>query len=53
MNILDKLITKNKFDKDEIYQARWVWYHTLLCGFLFVSVILQVGILVAIWDLAK
>jgi len=47
---LDKIITRRagKTEEEEIYQARWVWYHTILCGLIFISVILQIAILLAI-----
>lgn len=32
----------------EVYEARWVWYHTLLSIELFILIILQVAILIKI-----
>jgi hypothetical protein len=29
----------------EVYQARWVWYHTILAAELFIIIIVQVLIL--------
>ena len=29
----------------EIYQSRWVWYHTILAGLMFLLCIIQIAIL--------
>jgi hypothetical protein len=34
--------------ESEIYQSRWVWYHTILAAELFLSNILLIGILVVL-----
>lgn len=60
-NILDQkmLETYNKIDKpiqkragkpveEEIYQARWVWYHTILAFQIFMTNVLLVAILVVL-----
>jgi hypothetical protein len=32
--------------EQEIYQARWVWYHTILAAEIFLTNILLIGILI-------
>ena len=32
----------------KIYKTRWVWYHTILAGELFIIIILLIGILAKI-----
>ena len=36
---------KNNKKVLEVYQARWVWYHTILAAELFVLIIIQLLIL--------
>ncbi len=36
------------FNEKRIYKTRWVWYHTILAGELFIIIILLIGILVKI-----
>lgn len=45
---IDEFISKwNKSETvKEIYQARWVWYHTILAIELLIIIFLQIGILV-------
>ena len=31
---------KDKLEKDQLYETRWVWYHTLLVVELFIIIIL-------------
>jgi hypothetical protein len=37
--------TKVELERDRRYEARWVWYHTILAVELFVIIILLIGIL--------
>jgi hypothetical protein len=37
---------KSTFQEQKIYRARWVWYHTILAGELFIIIVLLIGILV-------
>ena len=39
---------KETFNEKKIYKARWVWYHTILAGELFIIIILLIGILIKI-----
>jgi len=39
---------KETFNKERIYRARWVWYHTILAGELFLIIILLIAILAKI-----
>tara|TARA_B100000686_G_C16576123_1_gene855600 strand:- start:92 stop:259 length:168 start_codon:yes stop_codon:yes gene_type:complete len=50
MKWLDKIITKRSGGKTEedIYKARWVWYHTILAFEIFLTNILLIAILLAI-----
>ena len=34
--------------ESEVYQSRWVWYHTILAAELFIIIILLIGILAKI-----
>ena len=48
--LIDKVTTltsqlQNNKKVLEIYQARWVWYHTILAAELFVLIIIQLLIL--------
>jgi hypothetical protein len=36
---------KDTFNEKKIYRARWVWYHTILAGELFLIIILLIAIL--------
>ena len=36
---------KETFSEKKIYKTRWVWYHTILAGELFIIIILLIGIL--------
>ena len=40
--------TKIELDRDRRYEARWVWYHTILAGELFLIIILLIAILTKI-----
>ena len=40
--------TKIELERDRRYEARWVWYHTILAGELFIIIILLIGILAKI-----
>ena len=31
--------------ESEVYQSRWVWYHTILAGLMFLLCIIQIAIL--------
>ena len=50
MNWLDKLIVRRagKRDEEQIYKARWVWYHTILAVEIMFTNILLIAILVAV-----
>ena len=50
MNWLDKFIVKRagRRDEEEIYRARWVWYHTILAIEIMFTNILLIAILVSI-----
>lgn len=49
MNWLDNLISKkHNGEVEKVYQARWVWYHTILAVEIFFTNILLAAILVAI-----
>ena len=50
MNLLDRWITRKgqHEEVDKIYQARWVWYHTILAVEIFFTNILLGAILIAI-----
>ena len=39
---------KETFSEKKIYKTRWVWYHTILAGELFIIIILLIGILTKI-----
>jgi len=39
---------KDSFSEKKIYKTRWVWYHTILAGELFIIIILLIGILAKI-----
>jgi hypothetical protein len=49
-NILDKMILKNGDIPavNEIYKARWVWYHTILAIEIFCTNILLIAILLVL-----
>jgi len=47
LNQLKKLILYNKTVSD-VYESRWVWYHTILVVELFLIIIIQLLILVKI-----
>lgn len=50
MRWLDNLITKRagQVTEEEIYRARWVWYHTILAIEIMFTNILLIAILVAL-----
>ena len=50
MRWLDNLITKRagRVTEEEIYRARWVWYHTILAAELFLIIILLIGIIIKV-----
>jgi len=39
---------KETFNKERIYRARWVWYHTILAAELFLIIIILIAILAKI-----
>ena len=39
---------KETFTEKKAYRARWVWYHTILAGELFLIIILLIAILTKI-----
>ncbi len=39
---------KETFTEKKAYKARWVWYHTILAGELFLIIILLIAILTKI-----
>lgn len=45
-DVKEKLIRNREIQ--EVYQARWVWYHTILALELLILIMLQIAILVKI-----
>ena len=42
-NVKDKIyftFTRDKIEKENLYETRWVWYHTVLVVELFIIIIL-------------
>lgn len=39
---------KQTFKTKQIYEARWVWYHTILAVELLIIIFIQIGILIKI-----
>ncbi len=39
---------KETFNPQNIYKARWVWYHTIMAFELFLIIILLIGILIKV-----
>ena len=39
---------KGTFKAKKVYEARWVWYHTILAAELFIIIMILLGILVKI-----
>ena len=42
-NVKDKVyftFTRDKIEKEKLYETRWVWYHTVLVVELFIIIIL-------------
>lgn len=50
MKRLDKIAAeiKDTFKAKKVYEARWVWYHTILAAELFIIIMILLGILVKI-----
>jgi len=47
-NVVDSLMQPSESqdsEVDKVYQARWVWYHTILAAELFLTNILLIAIL--------
>ena len=49
-NPIDKVITEkgNHPEVNKVYEARWVWYHTILAVEIFLTNILLLGILIVV-----
>jgi hypothetical protein len=48
-NLVDSLMQPSESkdaELDKVYQARWVWYHTILAAELFLTNILLIGVLI-------
>ncbi len=45
---VEKVIEKLPENVDEVYKARWVWYHTILAVEIFFTNILLVAILIVV-----
>lgn len=50
MKYLDKFANqiKNDIQAKKIYEARWVWYHTILAFELLIIIFVLIGILIKI-----
>ena len=44
--VIDKLPESEEVDK--VYQARWVWYHTILAVEIFCTNILLIGLIIVV-----
>ena len=44
--VIDKLPESEEVDK--VYQARWVWYHTILAIEIFCTNILLIGLIIVV-----
>jgi hypothetical protein len=44
--MIDKLPESEEVDK--VYQARWVWYHTILAGEIFLTNILLIALIIVV-----
>jgi hypothetical protein len=46
--IVEKLPDGQNQHVDEVYKARWVWYHTILAAEIFITNILLIAILIVL-----
>ena len=46
--IIEKLPPGENKHVDEVYKARWVWYHTILAAEIFITNILLIAILIVL-----
>ena len=46
--IVEKLPDGQNQHVDEVYKARWVWYHTILAGEIFLTNVLLIAILIVL-----
>ena len=46
--IVEKLPNGENQHVDEVYKARWVWYHTILAAEIFITNILLIAILIVL-----
>lgn len=49
-NPIDKVITERGQhpEVNKVYEARWVWYHTILAAEIFLTNVLLLGILIVL-----
>lgn len=49
-NPIDKVITEKGQhpEVNKVYEARWVWYHTILAAEIFLTNVLLLGILIVL-----
>ena len=45
---VEKVIEKLPENVDEVYKARWVWYHTILAGEIFLTNILLIALIIVV-----
>jgi len=45
---VEKVIEKLPPNVDEVYKARWVWYHTILAGEIFLTNILLIALIIVV-----
>ena len=45
---VEKVIEKLPENVDEDYKARWVWYHTILAGEIFLTNILLIALIIVV-----
>ena len=46
--IVEKLPNGDNRHVDEVYKARWVWYHTILAGEIFLTNILLIALIIVV-----
>ena len=45
---VEKVIENLPQNVDEVYKARWVWYHTILTGEIFLTNILLIALIIVV-----
>jgi len=45
---VEKVIENLPQNVDEVYKARWVWYHTILAGEIFLTNILLIALIIVV-----